>query len=157
MVVSAEGKGTASTGSSIRQEEDRKGTTVVGYYIGCGNKAVHVEMRGVELRANIGRIMDDVWSIISFGVGQRNNEKVDHALFDDVAWKLKAISSLKEMARNQLGTVGSGNHYVDLFTDEEDRVWIGVHFGSRGLGHKTATHVKGGVKPGQWGGVKVGQ
>jgi len=44
------------------------------------------------------------------------------------------------MARNQLGTVGSGNHYVDLFTDEEDRVWIGVHFGSRGLGHKTATH-----------------
>ena len=53
---------------------------------------------------------------------------------------LKAISSLKELARNQLGTVGSGNHYVDLFTDEEDRVWIGVHFGSRGLGHKTATH-----------------
>lgn len=31
------------------------------------------------------------------------------------------------------------NHYVDLFTDELDRVWIGVHFGSRGLGHKTAT------------------
>jgi tRNA-splicing ligase RtcB (3'-phosphate/5'-hydroxy nucleic acid ligase) len=50
------------------------------------------------------------------------------------------LASLKEMARNQLGTVGSGNHYVDLFTDEEDRVWIGVHFDSRGLGHKTATH-----------------
>jgi tRNA-splicing ligase RtcB len=81
-----------------------------------------------------------VWSIISFGVGRRNNEKVDHALFDDAAWKLKAIAPLKEMARNQLGTVGSGNHYVDLFTDEQDRVWIGVHFGSRGLGHKTATH-----------------
>jgi tRNA-splicing ligase RtcB len=43
------------------------------------------------------------------------------------------------MARQQLGTVGSGNHYVDLFTDEQDRAWIGVHFGSRGLGHKTAT------------------
>jgi tRNA-splicing ligase RtcB len=43
------------------------------------------------------------------------------------------------MARGQLGTVGSGNHYVDLFTDEQDRVWIGVHFGSRGLGHKIAT------------------
>jgi tRNA-splicing ligase RtcB len=39
----------------------------------------------------------------------------------------------------QLGTVGSGNHYVDLFTDEQDRVWIGVHFGSPGLGHKIAT------------------
>src|SRR3984885_12541454 len=114
--------------------------TGVGYDIGCGNKAVHVDMPGSELRERIAKIMDDVWSTISFGVGQRNNEKVDHALFDDVAWKLKAISSLKEMARNQLGTVGSGNHYVDLFTDEEDRVLIGVHFGSRGLGHKTATH-----------------
>jgi hypothetical protein len=29
--------------------------------------------------------------------------------------------------------IGSGNHYVDLFTDELDRAWIGVHFGSRGL------------------------
>jgi tRNA-splicing ligase RtcB len=114
--------------------------TGVGYDIGCGNKAVRLDMPGGELRGRIAMIMDDVWSIISFGVGRRNNEKVDHALFDDEAWKLKAISSLKELARNQLGTVGSGNHYVDLFTDEEDRVWIGVHFGSRGLGHKTATH-----------------
>ena len=46
---------------------------------------------------------------------------------------------MKRMAENQLGTVGSDNHYVDIFTDEQDRVWIGVHFGSRGLGHKTAT------------------
>jgi tRNA-splicing ligase RtcB len=43
------------------------------------------------------------------------------------------------MARQQLGTVGSGNHYVDIFEDELGRIWIGVHFGSRGLGHKTAT------------------
>jgi tRNA-splicing ligase RtcB (3'-phosphate/5'-hydroxy nucleic acid ligase) len=114
--------------------------TGVGYDIGCGNKAVRVDMPGSELRSRIAEIMDDVWSVISFGVGRKNNERVDHALFDDQAWRLKAISPLKEMARNQLGTVGSGNHYVDLFTDEEDRVWIGVHFGSRGLGHKTATH-----------------
>jgi tRNA-splicing ligase RtcB len=54
------------------------------------------------------------------------------------------------MARQQLGTVGSGNHYVDLFTDEQDRVWIGVHFGSRGLGHKLATWFleKAGAKDG---------
>jgi tRNA-splicing ligase RtcB len=45
----------------------------------------------------------------------------------------------KQMAQNQLGTVGSGNHYVDLFEDEEGFVWIGVHFGSRGLGHKTTS------------------
>ena len=46
----------------------------------------------------------------------------------------------RDIARNQLGTVGSGNHYVDIFVDEADRVWVGVHFGSRGLGHKTATY-----------------
>ena len=37
------------------------------------------------------------------------------------------------------GTVGSGNHYVDLMRDEAGFVWIGVHFGSRGLGHTSAT------------------
>ena len=37
-------------------------------------------------------------------------------------------------------TVGSGNHYVDVFKDEQDFIWIGVHFGSRGLGHKSTTH-----------------
>src|SRR5437879_13148944 len=44
------------------------------------------------------------------------------------------------MARDQLGTVGGGNHYVDIFADEQDRVWVGWQFGSCGLGHKTATH-----------------
>src|ERR1700685_2049786 len=53
--------------------------TGVGYDIGCGNKAVRVDMPGSELRARIARIMDDVWSIISFGVGRRNSEHVDHA------------------------------------------------------------------------------
>ena len=46
---------------------------------------------------------------------------------------------LKQKAHAQLGTVGSGNHYVDLMRDEDDHVWIGVHFGSRGFGHSTAT------------------
>ena len=48
---------------------------------------------------------------------------------------------LYDLAAKQLGTVGAGNHYVDLFADEDDRVWIGVHFGSRGFGHKTATRL----------------
>jgi len=111
----------------------------VGYDIACGNKAVRVDMPGERLRAGIARIMDHVSKCVSFGVGRRNNEPVDHELFDDPAWRGTPAAPLKEMARGQLGTVGSGNHYVDLFTDEQDRVWIGVHFGSRGLGHKIAT------------------
>jgi len=42
-----------------------------------------------------------------------------------------------KLAMDQLGTVGSGNHFVDLFEDEEGWLWVGVHFGSRGFGHKT--------------------
>ena len=111
----------------------------VGYDIACGNKAVRLDADPDEVRAKIDVIMDDVFQTLSFGVGRRNQEEVDHELFDDEAWKLPSVAKLKEMARKQLGTIGSGNHYVDLFVDEEDRVWIGVHFGSRGLGHKTAT------------------
>lgn len=111
----------------------------VGYDIGCGNKAVLTDMPGWSLRNHIKTIMDDIWGAIAFGVGRKNAEEVDHALFDSDSWKLPGVSGLKDLARQQLGTVGSGNHYVDLFTDEEDRVWIGCHFGSRGLGHKTAT------------------
>jgi tRNA-splicing ligase RtcB len=111
----------------------------VGYDIACGNKAVLTDLQGPELREHIKKIMDDIWNQVAFGIGRKNEERVDHSLFDSPAWKADAVAPLKEMARQQLGTVGSGNHYVDLFTDEEDRVWIGVHFGSRGLGHKAAT------------------
>src|SRR5258707_6355594 len=122
----------------------------VGFDIACGNKAVLVDMPGPALRGDIGKIMDDVWHTISFGIGRRNAEQVDHSLFESTAWKCEAAAPLKQMAREQLGTVGSGNHYVDLFTDEQDRVWIGVHFGSRGLGHKIATWFlkKAGAKDG---------
>src|SRR5262249_56702181 len=44
-----------------------------------------------------------------------------------------------QLAENQLGTVGSGNHYVNLMEDEQGLIWVGVHFGSRGFGHKTAS------------------
>jgi len=122
----------------------------VGFDIACGNKAVLLDVSGPALRANIGKIMDEVFQTISFGIGRRNAEQVDHPLFDGSAWKCEAAAPLKQMAREQLGTVGSGNHYVDLFTDEQDRVWIGVHFGSRGLGHKIATWFlkKAGAKDG---------
>ncbi|MDZ7682914.1 MAG: RtcB family protein [Fodinibius sp.] len=50
----------------------------------------------------------------------------------------QARGDLKDKARRQLGTVGSGNHYVDIFNDEENHIWIGIHFGSRGFGYQTA-------------------
>ena len=127
--------------------ENRISPTAVGFDIACGNKAVRLDMPASELRANIQRVMDDIWRTLSFGVGRKNSEHVEHPLFAYDAssghahpgWTTEAAAPLKRKAEAQLGTIGSGNHYVDLFTDEQDRVWVGVHFGSRGLGHGIAT------------------
>src|SRR3954452_3042253 len=111
----------------------------VGFDIACGNMAVRLDTPYSAVKDKAGRIAKDVSRTISFGIGRRNAERVEHALFDSPLWEEAGIAHLKKMAAEQLGTVGSGNHYVDLFEDEEGLVWIGVHFGSRGLGHKTAT------------------
>ena len=122
----------------------------VGYDIGCGNKAVLTDMPGAEARAKIKPIMDAIWDRLSFGMGEKNEQPVDSPVFEREEWQLPVAAKLRKTAREQLGTIGSGNHYVDLFTDEQDRVWVGVHFGSRGLGHKLATHylTAGGAKDG---------
>lgn len=113
----------------------------VGYDIACGNKAVRLDCDSKRIKDNIYREMNEIVKHISFGVGRKNNEKVDHALFSDFSWdEIPILRNLKDKAIDQLGTVGSGNHYVDIFTDELNRVWIGIHFGSRGLGHSIATH-----------------
>lgn len=114
----------------------------VGYDIACGNCAVKTNLHAADVQKDIVRIMDEIWSTISFGVGRKNNEPIgDHPVFDAIAHSpVREQRGLLSMARAQLGTVGSGNHYVDLFADRTDgSLWIGVHFGSRGLGHKTAT------------------
>jgi len=120
---------------------DKISPSGVGYDISCGNKAICLDIPAAEVKANIDTILDDIYRTLSFGVGRKNKEKVDNALFyDDPAWRIKEANKLKDLARSQLGTIGSGNHYVDIFTDEKDRIWIGVHFGSRGFGHHLASH-----------------
>lgn len=113
----------------------------VGYDIGCGNKAVRLDANASVVKATIASIMDRITERISFGMGRVNGVEVEHAMFDrgDRRWDHPALKPLKRMAAQQLGTVGGGNHYVDIFIDGRGRVWVGCHFGSRGLGHKTAT------------------
>jgi tRNA-splicing ligase RtcB (3'-phosphate/5'-hydroxy nucleic acid ligase) len=107
----------------------------VGFDIACGNKAVKLSVKKSEL-GDISSLLKQIQSVVSFGVGRVNEERVDHELFESELWDQADVTSLKPLAQSQLGTVGSGNHYIDLFVDDRDHVWIGVHFGSRGLGHK---------------------
>jgi tRNA-splicing ligase RtcB (3'-phosphate/5'-hydroxy nucleic acid ligase) len=120
--------------------KDKISPSGVGFDIACGNMAVLTDIKYADIKNHIPKLADDIFNQIEFGVGRDNNTKVDHELFDDEAWKIGITKGIKKMAAAQLGTVGSGNHYVDVFVDKQERVWVGVHFGSRGLGHKIATY-----------------
>jgi tRNA-splicing ligase RtcB len=136
----------------------------VSFDIACGNAAIRTDLRlanfgpeGRERRVSLGAIADEISDVISFGLGRTNkadDAPVDHPLFDDPAWDAVPANKRKDLlkkARAQLGTVGSGNHYVDIFADQEDRIWVGVHFGSRGFGHTVASAFLALGQGRQWG------
>jgi tRNA-splicing ligase RtcB (3'-phosphate/5'-hydroxy nucleic acid ligase) len=114
----------------------------VGYDIGCGNKAVRTDLTtsDLDLLGGVEPIMREIVGRISFGMGVPAQERVDHPVLEKIfKADFAPQRKLVQLAQSQLGTVGSGNHYVNLMEDEEGRVWVGVHFGSRGFGHKTAS------------------
>jgi len=140
-VLCADGhKGYAQPIGGVVAYTDKISLSGVGFDIACGNLAIRTDATRAQIAPAMEEIMNDVVRDVSFGIGQKSKTRIDHDLFDDPAWKLSPLRELKDTAAHQLGTVGGGNHYVDIFADEEDRIWVGVHFGSRGLGHKTATH-----------------
>lgn len=131
---------------------DRVSVVGVGFDIACGNAAIRTDLTLSDLgatEAELGRrlnaLADEIQDRVSFGVGRKNradDAPVDHPLFEDPAWDAvprQHRGNLREKARAQLGTVGSGNHYVDVFADEAGAIWVGVHFGSRGFGHTVAS------------------
>jgi tRNA-splicing ligase RtcB len=114
----------------------------VGFDIGCGNKAVLTDLTGddLDVLGGVEPIMREITNRISFGMGVPARERADHPVLDKIRHaEFAPQRKLAGLAESQLGTVGSGNHYVNLMEDEEGRVWVGVHFGSRGFGHKTAS------------------
>lgn len=136
----------------------------VGFDIACGNAAIRTDMtvqhlgdNPKRLRERLGAIADEIAGTISFGVGRKNSADdapTDHPLFSEPTWDAvpgKYRSELRAKARGQLGTVGSGNHYVDVFADENGAIWVGVHFGSRGLGHTIASAYLAISQGRQWG------
>ena len=130
----------------------------VGFDIACGNAAILTDLHLDAVLPHRNELADEIQATISFGVGRTNkadDAPVDDPLFGDDRWsafpKGVAVSQVQNKARAQLGTVGSGNHYVDVFVDELDRIWVGVHFGSRGLGHGIASGFMALSRGGQWG------
>ncbi|MBN1108656.1 MAG: RtcB family protein [Bacteroidales bacterium] len=116
--------------------KDKISLSGVGFDIACGNYAVKTDIPAGKI--SLPKIMDEIVRRISFGIGRPNNEPVDHPVIEKIN-KAEFIPQRKlwGLAKEQLGTVGSGNHFVDLFEDDNGSLWIGVHFGSRGFGHRT--------------------
>ena len=118
----------------------------VGFDIACGNAAIRTDLQYTPaLAEHLPEIANEIQDAVSFGMGRKNradDAPVDHPLFESASWEAlpgHARVGLREKARAQLGTVGSGNHYVDVFADESNTIWVGVHFGSRGFGHTVAS------------------
>lgn len=123
----------------------------VGYDIACGNLAAKTSIRAADV-SDWAALAEAIQRRVSFGIGRKNDHPIaDHPVFDRIAHSgVSEQRALLPLARQQLGTVGSGNHYVDILEDESGLLWIGVHFGSRGFGHRTATGFMRIARGGRW-------
>ena len=140
-VICADGHlGYAQPVGGVVAYENQISISGVGFDIACGNMAVRLDVQHADIADRVAMLLADIRANVSFGVGQTNDTRVQASVLDDAeAWREADREDYRAKASSQLGTVGSGNHYVDLLTDDDDFVWIGVHFGSRGLGHTSAT------------------
>jgi tRNA-splicing ligase RtcB len=122
---------------------DQVSVVGVGFDIACGNAAIRTSLTMRDLGGDaeaqhrtLSAAADEIRHAVSFGVGRKNRagrRARDHPLFHDDAWSavpVKERKTLKTKARQQLGTVGSGNHYVDVFADEGGRSGWGCTSGA---------------------------
>ncbi|WP_326888434.1 RtcB family protein [Actinocrinis sp.] len=123
----------------------------VGVDIGCGMSAVRTALTASDLPDDLSRLRSRIEAAIPVGRGAHASA-VDPtrfrgfsatgwaafwARFDSLAPQVKAR---RERALGQMGTLGSGNHFIEFCLDEEDRVWLMLHSGSRNIGKELAEH-----------------
>ncbi|GGO76731.1 RtcB family protein [Nocardioides deserti] len=117
----------------------------VGVDIGCGMIAVRTQHSAADLPGDRRRLREAVERAVPLSAGARN----DAVTRDHTRERLTLLRSEAEeigldpasYAKHwelQLGTLGSGNHFIEVSLDEEDRVWLFLHSGSRGVGNKIA-------------------
>ena len=121
----------------------------VGVDIGCGMMAVRTQFTRESMRGrNLAGLREAIEAAIPLSAGKYNHAVYDDATAGRIA-ELEAMDgadSAEAIApnwRDQLGSLGSGNHFIELSVDELDRVWAFLHSGSRGVGNKLAVkHIK---------------
>lgn len=118
----------------------------VGVDIGCGMIAVDTGLTSEALPDDLGPLHGAIRAAVPAGVGKGHEQQNPH--LSHWPWDRQPASDLTEKqqhtAANQFGTLGSGNHFVEVCLDERDRVWVVLHSGSRGIGNQLAqVHIEG--------------
>lgn len=122
----------------------------VGVDIGCGMNAVRLTLHAKDLPDSLAKLRSSVEARVPVGFNQHDSDKVhgsSHARqgrvlddrLDKIVGKHPGVMKMqRQFARTwvcQLGTLGGGNHFIELCLDEEQRVWVMLHSGSRGIGN----------------------
>ncbi|MGV9342745.1 RtcB family protein [Streptomyces sp. NPDC003688] len=143
------GKG-ATVGSVIAMR-DAVCPAAVGVDIGCGMSAVKTSLTANDLPGDLSRLRSRIEQVIPVGRGL-HTDAVDPARFHGLAtagWDAfwarfdsvaEAVRFRRERAALQMGTLGGGNHYIELLLDSEGSVWLTLHSGSRNIGKELAEH-----------------
>jgi tRNA-splicing ligase RtcB len=107
----------------------------VGVDIGCGMIACRTALHSEELdRDMLQSIRQRIHEAVPVGNGPRGNHNSQRELWEGSDTNNEALQRLLPNARKQIGTLGGGNHFIEVQRDEEGRVWLMVHSGSRGIG-----------------------
>lgn len=111
----------------------------VGYDIGCGMCAIMTDFRASDIRFKAQRIFSQIKRNIPVGFNKHSVAVPEVDMLDSLSDTMFDIYN-KKSGHLQLGTLGGGNHFIEIGEDERGSVWIVIHSGSRGVGHGCATH-----------------
>lgn len=121
--------------------------SAIGVDIGCGMIAVDTGLTSAALPDTLGPLHGAIRGVVPAGVGkghENTNPKLGHWPAGAMWPATELTDKQKHTASNQFGTLGSGNHFVEVCLDERDGVWVVLHSGSRGIGNQLATqHIDG--------------
>ena len=114
----------------------------VGYDIGCGMCAIPTTWTISHVKTKAREIHDLIVEYVPTGFNHRGKAVVWPA-YDKLAKtaRMEEIFNFKDgTGWKQLGTLGGGNHFIEVGAGDDGRVWVIIHSGSRGIGHALATH-----------------
>jgi tRNA-splicing ligase RtcB len=132
--------GIGATVGSVVATDSAVIPAAVGVDIGCGMAAVETDLTASDLPDNLAAFMPLVEQAVPAGVGQ-GNDRADRGTLSWLAQhqpRTLLDAKQRKTVETQMGSLGSGNHFVEVCLDESDTVWLVLHSGSRGIGNQLA-------------------